>query len=1036
MTDFFVLRTPLLPVHALTALESDDGPPDADTVARDRDRTRQFLRQLFCRADVAEALRLASPSLARAFDGWLETPTESVDVSLLSYASRMTTRSTPFGLFAGWSLGDVSATTELRLAPADCYRRRTSLDCGYLEELGAAVAAHPAVAPTLTVVPNPSLYRAGGRWRYLQAHGGAIDLVALTPDDTLDAVLAWAHDGACRGALGARLHELDGTIDPDEAAEYIATLIEQQVLVGPLTRHVTGPDPVYTVLDTLADAAAPDDLTASIRLAHNAVRRLDTLPPGQGLRDIGTVRAALASVAPTLSTPSVRCDLVKPADARLSTGVVAAIRDGVDLLERIGDPAPRDPLCPFVSAFTRRYGDRAVPLGEALDPECGIGFPETSTTRQVSAGADPLLDGIRFPAAADSRATTFGPRGRLLARWLYAAARDGKREIILGEAECAALQAATPDGRGGPASCSALVTVLAADAAAIDRGDYRLCLSGVEGPSGTELLGRFCRDGDELTERVREHLRREEARQPDVVFAEIVHLPEPRMGNVVARPVLRDYEIPFVGRSGAPLDRQITLADLRVSVRAGHIELRSERLGRTVIPRLSTAHNSHGPGNIALYRFLCAVQHQDATPWLTFTFGALDDAPFLPRVSSGRYILSRARWNLTDRDLRAVRDNLGVARVAAMHELRRACDLPRWVAVGDGADRTITADLANPVFADVVAGLARKHRQLTMVETFLDESETPVVGPDGRYLHEIVVPLHRTVDPAPSDAAPRPAMVPKSFPRKMFPGSDWLYVKVYTGPATADIVLRDAIRPVVADQLRRGVIDQWFFVRYGDPEWHVRLRVHGAGARLLGDALPALAAACNEHADVVWRVQVDTYEREVERYGGAAGMLLAEQAFFADSTASMKILATESSGGVPRWHLAIVGADRLLADLGLTMQNRHAIIAAAHARLATRLGLDTALRKQLGARYRRERAVLEHLLDDAAQPAFEQRGRELTVVRTHLDDAVGPANVADWVGSLVHMHLNRMMRMPTARQEFVIYDMLIRWYRSRLARCR
>ncbi len=82
-----------------------------------------------------------------------------------------------------------------------------------------------------------------------------------------------------------------------------------------------------------------------------------------------------------------------------------------------------------------------------------------------------------------------------------------------------------------------------------------------------------------------------------------------------------------------------------------------------------------------------------------------------------------------------------------MQELRCACDLPCWVAVGDGADRMITADLANPVFADVAADLARKHRQLTIVETFLDESETPVLGPEGRYLHELVVPLHRTVDP-------------------------------------------------------------------------------------------------------------------------------------------------------------------------------------------------------------------------------------------------------------------------------------------------
>ena len=62
---------------------------------------------------------------------------------------------------------------------------------------------------------------------------------------------------------------------------------------------------------------------------------------------------------------------------------------------------------------------------------------------------------------------------------------------------------------------------------------------------------------DDLIRRVREHLRGEEAHKPDVAFAEIVHLPEGRLGNVILRPVLRGHEIPFLGRSGAPPESQL-----------------------------------------------------------------------------------------------------------------------------------------------------------------------------------------------------------------------------------------------------------------------------------------------------------------------------------------------------------------------------------------------------------------------------------------------------------------------------------------------
>src|SRR6185295_7783108 len=93
----------------------------------------------------------------------------------------------------------------------------------------------------------------------------------------------------------------------------------------------------------------------------------------------------------------------------------------------------------------------------------------------------------------------------------------------------------------------------------------------------------------------------------EAVFAEIVHLPEGRIGNIAARPVLRAYEIPYLGCSGAALDRQIPVTDLRVAVRGGRVRLRSERLGREVIPRLTCAHN-FSRRSLGLYRFLCALQ--------------------------------------------------------------------------------------------------------------------------------------------------------------------------------------------------------------------------------------------------------------------------------------------------------------------------------------------------------------------------------------------------------------------------------------------
>src|SRR5262249_22829447 len=154
---------------------------------------------------------------------------------------------------------------------------------------------------------------------------------------------------------------------------------------------------------------------------------------------------------------------------------------------------------------------------------------------------------------------------------------------------------------------------------------------------------------------------------------------------------------------------------------------------------------------------------------------------------------------------------------------------------------------------------------------------------------ELVVPFVKRA--APRAAVPAPMAVPASFPRSFVPGSEWLFAKLYTGTAGADDVLREVVRPVVAAALARGDADGWFFLRYRDPAWHVRLRLHGPPEALLGRVLPALEEASRPLREAaggsprIARIALDTYEREVERYGGPEGVLLAEQIFMADSEA-------------------------------------------------------------------------------------------------------------------------------------------------------
>jgi hypothetical protein len=305
--------------------------------------------------------------------------------------------------------------------------------------------------------------------------------------------------------------------------------------------------------------------------------------------------------------------------------------------------------------------------------------------------------------------------------------------------------------------------------------------------------------------------RAEEALDPEAVFAEVVHLPQGRLGNVLFRPVLRDYEIPYLGRSGASADRQIPITDLIVSVSSGRIVLRSARLSRRIIPRLTSAHNFRW-GNLGLYRFLCELQEQGAAGSLGWDWGPLWSAPFLPRVKFGRLVLSSAQWTVSKEELKRLGGTRGTERFRVVQSWREVRRLPRWVVLADG-DNRLPIDLANVLSVESFVHLIKDRQEARLIEMFPGPDELVARGPEGRFLHELVVPFVRTaavaVDTPRADAA-QPAMSGSlaRVPRTFTPGSEWVYAKLYAGASTADRVLSGIVGPLVREALDSGAADR------------------------------------------------------------------------------------------------------------------------------------------------------------------------------------------------------------------------------------
>jgi thiopeptide-type bacteriocin biosynthesis protein len=174
---------------------------------------------------------------------------------------------------------------------------------------------------------------------------------------------------------------------------------------------------------------------------------------------------------------------------------------------------------------------------------------------------------------------------------------------------------------------------------------------------------------------------------------------------------------------------------------------------------------------------------------------------------------------------------------------------------------------------------------------------------------------------------------------------------------------------------------------------------------------------------------------------------VAERVFHADSEAVVAALAALPSDddAYLRWRVALVGVDRLLGDLGLSVVERQAAVRAWRDGLAAEQpDRGSSARQHTGKVMRRERAELSAVLDGVppagplagAVAAFERRSAAMAPVLADLREAERDGrlegDVVAIANSYSHMHVNRLLRADQRVQELLLYDLLDRLYSVRI----
>jgi len=686
---FFVYRTPLLPYDTIVSW-SEGLTGSSERVTEEMAIARDRLRRIVASPVVREAIFLGSPGLDQEIDGWIERGDDEnfirIERAVARYVCRMASRCTPFGLFAGWSVGSIGETLSLPVGPIESAQRHARLDMDFLVALTDALGKDPNVRRAVSYRPNTSIARVAGRVRFAQSRldGRRRPHCLVTVDDSpyIAAVLDRAHNGARFEDLLEAI-ATDG-ITREEGIAFIDELIDEQILVSDLTPSITGVEP----LEPLAEATRPivPAVSAVLDQTAKALNDLEREPlglPPQRYRDLAAQLEPLG--VPVDIDRLFQVDMPRPIEgAVLDKELAAEIAEAIEVLHRVTQMQTDPALARFCRAFTARYGDSEVPLLVALDEEIGVGFGGSS---EIS----PLLEGIASSGENTREDAPIGRRAMYLIRRVHEVIARGEHELRLTDRDVSAL---TPPVIAPLPDSFAVMVSMSQD----DSGKRSLLVDKLSGPSAVFALARFAHSDPQLRDFIEQALRDEESVRPDAIFAEIVHLPEGRVGNVILRPRLRPYEIEFLGRGAADDDHRIALSDLAVSVTGERIILRSRRFNCEVIPRMTNAH-SFGPGALGVYRFLCLQQIQGLHARYEWTWGPLETAPFVPRVSYGRWTFSRAQWLLDRRDIDSLDAATPQERMTAAQEMRQRRALPNRLLLADG-DNELLVDFRNPLLVE------------------------------------------------------------------------------------------------------------------------------------------------------------------------------------------------------------------------------------------------------------------------------------------------------------------------------------------------
>ena len=681
-----------------------------------------------------EAIFLASPELHHQIIKWEngaltdKQKIEKLHFSILKYSMRISSRCTPFGLFASCNVGAFGLETTIQPHNNKECNRRTRFDTTFLNQLFQELLKKKSIKENVLFYPNTSIYKVGTHYRYveysIENKRKNYALEGLVHSEYLEEVLDKAKKGCTVNELSFIL--IDDEITKAAALDFIDALIDNQILVSELEITVTGDDYFKNLVHRIQQIPEASEIYKQLCYLQKQLTQLDT--------KIGN---KIAVYQPLINKAKL---IVKELDEKylfqtdafssfknntLNSTIKRQLNKAFVLFNKMTLPSANGNIEQFKRNFLKRFEQSEVSLNLVLDTETGIGYGDKK------ADTNELLDALSlFGTKKRYERIIWTDVDTILQTKLIEAIAKKEYSICLIEDDFKALPVISEDL---PDTFSAIIELYKGE------NNEQIFINNIAGASATYLLGRFASGDQKLLNHIEEIVAIEKTIRKDTILAEIVHLPEARTGNILQRPAFRDFEIPYLGKSSVVSENQIPLEDIFVSVKNDTIILRSKKLDKEILPRLGNAHNYSG-NPLPMYQFLCDIQTQNKRSSIGFSWNAiLKKQPFLPRVVFGNMIFSKARWKINVKTFKEIFKNEEL--LVAIKKWQKEKRIPADIELVAG-DHKLLINLNNEFSVKMLLDTVKNSKEF-MLEEFLFTNDEIVKDNTGNsFCNQFVVSFY------------------------------------------------------------------------------------------------------------------------------------------------------------------------------------------------------------------------------------------------------------------------------------------------------